>query len=109
VSSIYKLGNLWQGAGAPASGEHFEELARIGVTTIERIVSSDTPSPERYDQPQTEWVVLLRGEALLEVDGEPLRLRAGDYILIPAHTPHRVLETSRDALWLAVHVHPPAA
>jgi hypothetical protein len=28
---------------------------------------------------------------------------AGDYILLPAHTRHRVLETSAGALWLALH------
>ena len=102
--SLYKRGNLWHAAEAPTIGEHFQELARIGFTQIERIVSSDLPSRETYDQPQTEWVALLRGEALLEIEGEPLQLRSGDYLLLPAHTRHRVLETTRDALWLAVHV-----
>lgn len=98
--------NLWDRADVPATGEVFQELARIGRVTIERIVSSDQPETQLYDQAQDEWVVLLRGEASLEVAGKVSRLLAGDSLLLPAHTPHRVLETSRGATWLAVHVHP---
>jgi glyoxylase I family protein len=101
--------NLWELTGVPASGEVFQELARIGRVTIERIVSSEHPETRRYDQPQDEWVVLLRGEASVEVAGKVSRLLAGDSLLLPAHTPHRVLETSRGATWLAVHVHPEGA
>lgn len=96
-------GNLFDGE-APASGEHFEVLAKLRGTTIERIVSSASPGLDLYDQAQDEWVVLLRGRAQLELRTETLELSAGDFILIPAHTPHRVLSTSAGALWLAVHV-----
>jgi hypothetical protein len=30
-------------------------------------------------------------------------LRPGDHVILPSHTRHRVLHTSPDALWLAVH------
>ena len=49
-------------------------------------------------------MALVRGTATIEVDGLASALSAGDYILIPAHTKHRVLACSADALWLAVHV-----
>jgi glyoxylase I family protein len=97
-------GNLWRGVSAPASGELFEKLAEIRGTIVERIVSSESASSELQDQPHAEWVVLLRGEAALEVEGKLTRLSAGDYLLLPAHAKHRVLETSREAVWLAVHV-----
>jgi glyoxylase I family protein len=106
TSAEAKVPNLWSMAGVPATGEIFQELARIGRVTIERIVSSEQPQTQRYDQPQDEWVVLLRGEASVDVAGKVTRLLAGDSLLLPAHTPHRVLETSRGATWLAVHVHP---
>jgi cupin 2 domain-containing protein len=61
---------------------------------------------ELYDQTQDEWVVLLEGEAELEVAGRHVRLRAGDWLVLPAHTSHRVLATSAGARWLAVHVAP---
>lgn len=89
---------------APTSGEHFEALAHFGATTVERIVSSDSPSTEPYDQEQDEWVVLLRGDAELEIAGKAHKLSAGDFVSLPAHTRHRVLSTSAGALWLAVHV-----
>jgi len=98
--------NVWDPASVPATGEVFQELARLGRVTIERIVSSEHPETQRYDQSQDEWVVLLRGEASVEVAGKVSRLRAGDSLLLPAHTPHRVLATSKGATWLAVHVHP---
>ena len=96
-------GNLFT-VETPATGEDFSALAKLRGTTIERIVSSATPGLDLYDQTQDEWVVLVRGTAQLEVGGEKLELAAGDYVLLPAHTPHRVLSTSDGALWLAVHV-----
>lgn len=96
-------GNLFAG-DAPAKGERFEKLAALRNVTIERILSSASPDLALYDQRQDEWVVLLRGQATLEVAGETLELTAGDYVLLPAHMQHRVLATSAGALWLAVHV-----
>lgn len=96
------VGNLWRSA-VPATGERFEELVRLGNVKIERITSSDAPGSDDYDADHDEWVVLLRGEALLEIEGAPLRLGPGDYLRIPAHTSHRVLRASAGALWLAVH------
>jgi cupin 2 domain-containing protein len=88
-------------------GEHFEAWLRCENVVIERIVSSDTPDPGRYDQVQDEWVVLLQGTACLEIDTRTVTLRAGDTIFIPAHTPHRVLSTSKEpqCVWLAVHIY----
>jgi cupin 2 domain-containing protein len=88
----------------PASGEQFDVLARFGVAEIERIVSSATPDGGWYEPTHDEWVVLLRGSARLEVDGQILDLVGGDYLSLPAYTRHRVIETSAGAVWLAVHV-----
>jgi cupin 2 domain-containing protein len=96
-------GNLFATA-APATGERFDPLVRFGNTAVERIVSSAEPESDVYDQTQDEWVVLLTGQARLEVEGESIELSAGDYLSLPAHTRHRVLFTSPGAIWLAVHV-----
>ncbi|MGE5152516.1 MAG: cupin domain-containing protein [Bdellovibrio bacteriovorus] len=103
--------NLLADLPRPAVGEVFEDLLRRGSVRIERIVSSDHPEPVLYDQPQDEWVLLLQGAARLWRAGEELDLRAGDSLLIPARTPHRVLLTSADppCVWLAVHLGPDAA
>lgn len=101
-----KPGNLFADAAPPVTGERFEDLARVRNVQIERIVSSDAVEPTPYVQEQDEWVVLLSGEAALDVAGERLELRAGDHVFLPARTPHTVLRTTRGAVWLAVHVRP---
>lgn len=98
--------NLFEQALPPATGERFDDLLRCRNLHIERIVSSDQLSPQRYQQAQDEWVMLVQGEAELDVAGRRVTLRPGDHILIPAHTPHEVLRTTAGTLWLAVHLHP---
>ncbi|HKP59036.1 MAG TPA: cupin domain-containing protein [Polyangiales bacterium] len=103
MDSLISRGNLFA-TPVPNSGERFDELARFGNTTIERIVSSAEPGGDPYDQTQDEWVVLLAGQARLEVAGRLVQLGPGDHLSLPAHTPHRVVSTSEGAVWLAVHV-----
>ena len=101
--------NLLSALPQPETGEVFEDLLRLGSVRIERIVSSATPEPVLYDQPQDEWVLLLQGNARLWIDCEVVALGAGDCILIPARTPHRVVSTSAQppCVWLAVHINQP--
>jgi hypothetical protein len=92
-----------------------EELIQTLLTTpgvrIERIVSLGHASPEGswYDQDSHEWVLLLKGAARLRFEGEePIDLRPGAFVNIPAHRRHRVEWTdphepthhlARRALW----------
>jgi len=101
-------GSLFQGLTCPATGERFDELLALRKLRIERIVSSSEPEDTLYNQPQDEWVVLLEGRAQVEIAGEPLELHPGDWLFIPAHTPHRVVSTTPQprCLWLAVHLFP---
>ena len=76
---------------------------------IERIVSNGHASHGDfwYDQEQHEWVMLLRGAAWLRIQDQeqPIEMRPGDYVTIPAHKKHRVEWTAPDepTIWLAVH------
>ena len=88
-----------------------EELVTVLVehpgVRVERIVSNGQTSPDGfwYDQNQHEWVAVLRGEALLEFDdSEPMRMKPGDHVLIPAHRRHRIQWTTPNepTVWLAV-------
>ena len=88
--------------------ETFELLAAGGDTRIERIISRGQSSPGSgwYDQSRSEWVIVLRGSALVEYQsGEEFRLEEGSYLDIPAGTAHRVAWTDpdRETIWLAVH------
>lgn len=100
-------GNLFD-VPLPAGGtEIFDPLFANAQVRIERIASNAAASPEScwYDQPDDEWVMLVRGDALLAfADGRQLVMRAGDWVTIPARCRHRVASTGPDAVWLAVHV-----
>ena len=103
-----EIENLFE--NLPDRGEEiFELLLQSSDLRIERIVSSGqtTSEGEWYDQERHEWVALLKGRARLrfEQDDEVLEMAAGDHILIPAHTRHRVewTDPSTKSVWLAVH------
>jgi len=89
---------------APAKGsESFETLFDNSKIKIEKILSNALIEGEWYEQQNEEWVVLLRGTALLEFEELTQELTCGDFIFIPKLKKHRVLKTSEDAMWLAVH------
>ncbi|MFO1378843.1 MAG: cupin domain-containing protein [Chitinivorax sp.] len=93
----------------PAAQELFATLLQRPGLRIERIVSFGQASPPGfwYDQPQLEWVILLRGAAVLRFadETETRPLRPGDYVTIEAHRRHRVEATStaEPSVWLAIH------
>lgn len=100
-----QTGNLFSGFSVPQKGEIFETLLSHKNLVIERIVSADELSPKQYRQAQDEWVALLQGTATLEVDGKIIELNTGDYLFLPADTPHAVKRASHGALWLAIHLY----
>ena len=96
-------------AQLPATGEteDFQTLFESNMVRVERIVSDEHRSAPDfwYDQPHDEWVLLLRGEAVLEFErGEQQLLRPGDSLHIPADCVHRVAQTAPRTVWLAIHV-----
>ncbi len=87
--------------------EIFETLIEDKNVKIERIVSEGNSSPEDfwYDQEKNEWVIILKGEAVLLFEDKEIHLKTGDYIEIPAHKKHKVKWTKQNekTIWLAVH------
>lgn len=89
------------------------ELTAVLLTTsnirIERIVSTGHCSPDGfwYDQPQAEWVLVLKGHAKLRFEEGDVNvdLKPGDFVNIPAHCRHRVewTTTSEPTVWIAIH------
>jgi cupin 2 domain-containing protein len=71
---------------------------------IEQILSAATDRPHAHLQDHDEWVAVLAGAAVLEVDGERLDLGAGDWVFLPAGLPHTVVRTAAGTSWLAVHL-----
>ncbi|NMG45004.1 cupin domain-containing protein [Aromatoleum toluvorans] len=100
-------GNLYADLPPPGSDEAFDTLLERPGMRIERIVSHGHASPAGfwYDQAQTEWVIVVRGEAVLAFeDGERRAMAAGDWVTIAPHRRHRVESTGPATVWLAVHV-----
>lgn len=102
--------NIFSDIPAQLPEELFESLLKRDYIHIERIVSRGHATADGfwYDQDRDEWVILLQGQAIIlyEQDRQRITLNPGDYLLIPAHTRHRVEWTpdSVDTVWLAVHL-----
>jgi cupin 2 domain-containing protein len=89
----------------------FQTLTQNQHVKIERIISKGQASPADfwYDQTYSEWVLLLQGQARLQFAQEStiITLKAGDYLLIPAHEKHRVdwTDPASENIWLAIHLY----
>jgi diadenosine tetraphosphate (Ap4A) HIT family hydrolase len=95
-------GPLLDSDAAPTVGEHTVVLARGHGFTIEQILSGRLAAPVDYRQDHDEWVVVLDGGAVLEVDGVAHQLTPKDWFLLPANVPHRLVSTEPGTSWLAV-------
>ena len=103
-----KANNIFKLIPGKLDHELVESLVKNKDICLERIISKGHVSPTSgwYDQPKNEWVIVLKGDAIITFqDGDDLRLSAGDYIDIPAHKKHRVSWTDpgNETIWLAVH------
>ena len=103
------LGTIFEPIADSRNDELFVPLLERAGFKLEQIISYGQASDPGswYDQDGDEWVLLVRGEAVLEFKRERINLKEGDYIMIPAHEKHRVASCSQDALWLALHVKGP--
>lgn len=102
-----KVKNLFANPGRGTVGEELLTLFESANVKIERIVSHSSPSPTGfwYDQDDDEWVIVLRGTAILEfADGKQVELREGDYLTLARHVKHRVARTDAETIWLAVYI-----
>lgn len=97
-------GRLLDGSAAPSKGERAEDLLQLRNLSVRQIVSGVLDGPVDYCQDDDEWVVVLDGSAVLEIDGERVDLGSGDWVLLPAGTPHRLVSTEPGTNWLAVHL-----
>lgn len=93
------------------SKEEFLDLLNHDNIRIERIVSNGQKSEEDfwYEQEENEFVLLLDGDAVLEIQNEDgsikeIELNKNEYINIKAYVKHRVkyTNTSKPTVWLAI-------
>lgn len=99
---------LLAGDCPPAGEERSTVLLNRPQLRLERIHSCQAVSPQGfwYDQPETEWVLLLQGSARLRFADEAAdrQLHPGDSLWIAAHRRHRVTATDAapGSIWLAL-------
>ncbi len=98
--------NLFTDLPAHLPAELVTKLLVAADVRIERIISHGHASPADfwYDQPQAEWVIVLKGAARLQFEHVTVEMKPGDFVNIPAHRKHRVEWTTPDepTIWLAV-------
>jgi len=99
--------NLFENIPENAPEELVTALLSSKDIRIERIVSFGQSSPDGfwYDQEENEWVLLLEGSATLRFEaGDPVDLKPGDHLNIPAGKRHRVEKTDQNCrtVWIAV-------
>jgi cupin 2 domain-containing protein len=101
------LPNLFGDLPPHLPDELTQTLASADSCRIERIVSHGHASPDGfwYDQPRHEFVVLLRGAALLRFEDGEVEMTPGSFLDIAAHRRHRVewTDPTQVTVWLAVH------
>lgn len=100
--------NIFNNLPDDLSEEVFEDIIKTKQLKIERIISKGQTSPKDfwYDQPQNEWLIVLKGSAIIAFENQVnVTLSQGDYLNIKAHQKHRVQWTEPDieTIWLAIH------
>ena len=103
-----KAENIFESIPDDLTEEIFEPILHAKNIKIERIISNGHTSPGTgwYDQEHNEWVMVLKGDAIIAFeDKKEIRLNEGSYLNIAAHTKHQVSWTSQDTetIWLAIH------
>jgi cupin 2 domain-containing protein len=88
----------------PKNGEIFEVLHKQKNIEITHIVSSSKLPDIEYDQDKDEFVIVLEGEVVLDIEGEKICLKKGEYTFIKAHAKHRVLSSKENTHWLAIYI-----
>jgi len=101
------MGRLADPAEAPASGEQVHLVVPPGAgggggVVVEHVQSGSLSAPVPYEQEHSEWALVLRGAAVLAVEGRELHLAARDWVWLPAGTPHVLVSTEPGTEWLTV-------
>jgi len=81
----------------------FDTLFENSNIKISRIISSDKVEIKEYIQKEDEWVIVIEGKATLIVEKKEITICKGEHLFIPAYTPHSVIKTEKNTIWLAIY------
>jgi cupin 2 domain-containing protein len=103
------LKNLFADLPENLKDELAETILQASGFRIERIVSRGQHSPDGfwYAQDEHEWIILLKGSAILRFEdhSDNITMTPGNYINIERHRRHRVewTDPEQETIWLAIH------
>jgi cupin 2 domain-containing protein len=101
---MLKLENIFADIPEKFSEELVQKLASTSNFWIERAVSPKSDIPSKiYDQDEEEFLMIIEGYAELELvdKKEIVKMKSGDYMIIPPHLKHKVIKTKKNTIWLA--------
>lgn len=105
------MNNIFENIIIDKQNEEFIDILKSENVRVERIVSNGQASPKDfwYDQDENEFVLVLEGSAILEIEEKDntikeINLQKGDFFDIKANVKHRVkyTDSSKPTIWLAV-------
>jgi cupin 2 domain-containing protein len=102
MPAAWRRGRLAPATTAPAEGEREAVLVDEGTLRVHHILSGLQAAPTQFLQPEDELALVIEGGAELEVAGEQVELGAGDWLWLPAGTPHELVSTMPGTSWLTV-------
>jgi|SRR3989344_7139033 len=102
-----KIKNILSNIPDKIPKEIIETVVSSPNIKIERIISKGhvTSKGKWYNQEKDEFVLIIKGNAELGFENNNLvKMKEGDYLIIPKNTKHRVEKTdlSTETIWLAV-------
>ncbi|NQY20195.1 MAG: cupin domain-containing protein [Campylobacteraceae bacterium] len=100
------MNNIFENIILDKENEEFIDILKKPNIRIERIVSNGQKSDKDfwYIQEENEFVIVLEGEAILELVDKEIILNKGDFYNIDKGLKHRVKYTSlkKTTIWIAV-------
>ena len=98
--------NVFEAIKVNKKEEEFIDILKKPNIRIERIVSNGQKSKKDfwYEQKENEFIIILEGNAILELEDKEIVLNKGDFYNIDSMIKHRVKYTSQEepTIWLAV-------
>ena len=79
---------------------HSRVLAQIAGANLKLIRMDEAGIPREAHLDFDEALLVVEGQMKLEIDSGVIELKAGDFYVVPAGMPHRVLPGSRGTLFL---------
>jgi cupin 2 domain-containing protein len=85
--------------------EKFYNILSGKKFVLEHILSNGEVCEEGFwfDQEKKEWAALIKGKVTMEFEDGILELKAGDSLIFKPHQKHKIIKTTVDATWVAIH------